>query len=214
MYDFVGASQTVKEKINYIYVNVVLSRIKLESTRIQRYPKLIDLLDKVLREQIPLSENLPLLFIAVVLLWPQENCPVCRSLGKYILQMRTSYHTEMKEVYIAKRPIVHFFLGKKRGYERLVHLGEIKRCSMAEEGQFISMWENGKLWKEKKVEELLCRVTGEVKGKFILADTCTPDLKVEVTPMFQSQLSGYAEGSKVSFLIGFSMRGPLALDIN
>lgn len=214
MYDFVGASQTVKEKINYIYVNVVLSRIKLESTRIQRYPKLIDLLDKVLREQIPLSENLPLLFIAVVLLWPQENFPVCRSLGKYILQMRTSYHTEMKEVYIGKRPIVHFFLGKKRGYERLVHLGEIKRCSMAEEGQFISMWENGKLWKEKKVEELLCRVTGEVKGKFILADTCIPDLKFEVTPMFQSQLSGYAEGSKVSFLIGFSMRGPLALDIN
>eukprot|EP00064_Thunnus_orientalis_P025385 superscaffoldBa00012701_g25748 len=214
MYDFVGASQTVKEKINYIYVNVVLSRIKLESTRIQPYPKLIGLLLQVQREKIPLSENLPLLFIAVVLLWPQENGPPCRGLGKYISQMRTSYHTEMKEVYNGKRPIVHFFLGKKRGYERLVHLGEIKRCCMAEEGQFISMWENGKLWKEKKVEELLCRVTGTVKGKFILADTCIPDLKFEVTPMFRWQLSGYGEGSKVSFFIGFSMRGPLALDIN
>lgn len=213
MYDFICASRTVKEKINYIYVNVVLSCIKLESPRIKPYQKLIDFLLQVLHEQIPLNENLPLLFITVVLLWPQENCRACGNLGKYISQMRTSYHTEMKEVYNGKRPIVHFFLGKKQGYERLVHLREIKRCSMAEKGQFTSMWENGTLWKEKKVEELLCRVTGRVKGKFILADTCIPDLKVEVTPMFRWQLSGYAEDSKVSFLIGFSMRGPLALDI-
>lgn len=216
-YEFVcalGQDQTVKERINSIYVHVVLSRIKLESPRIQPYQKLIDLLCQILREQIPLSENLPLHFIAVVLLWPQKHGPIYRSLGRYISQMRTSYHTVMREVYNGKRPIVHFFLGKKQGYERLVHLGEIKRCIMADERQFVCMWENGKLWKEKKVEELLCRVTGEVKSKVILADTFIPDLKVEVAPMFQTQLSGQAEGSKVSFFLGFSMRGPLAFDIN
>ncbi|XP_070770910.1 sterile alpha motif domain-containing protein 9-like [Enoplosus armatus] len=212
-YDFVCANDpTVKERINLLYVTVVLSVIKLESAHIRPYQTLMDLLCNVLRERIPLNDNLPLHFIAVVLLWPQQHNPQCRSLGKYICQMRTSYHTQMKEVYNGKRPIVHFFLGKKQGYERLVHLGKIERCIRA--GQFPSMWENGEIWREEKVGELLCRVTGEVKSRLILADTCIPDLKVEVTPVFRSQLSGRAEGSKVSFFVGFSMKGPVALDIN
>ncbi|XP_038575604.1 sterile alpha motif domain-containing protein 9-like [Micropterus salmoides] len=216
-YDFVclpDHKPTIKERINFLYFNVVLSRIKLESTHIQPYQKLIDVLCEVLREPIPLSDNLPLHFIAVVLLWPQQNSRECRSLGKFISQVRTSYHTEMKEVCNGKRPIIHFFLGKKQGYDRLVHFGEIKRCITAGQEQFSSMWANGKIWKEKKVEELLCRVTGEVKFGSILADTCVPGLKVEVTPVFRGQLVGHAEGSKVSFFTGFSMKGPVALDIN
>ncbi|XP_023272840.1 sterile alpha motif domain-containing protein 9-like [Seriola lalandi dorsalis] len=204
---------SVKERINFIYVNVVLSCTKLQSQNLQPYHKLTELLHKVLCEQIQINEVLPLYFITVVLLWPQPGLPPCTRLGKYISQMKTSYHTEMREMYNGKRPIVHFFLGKKQGYERLVPLREIKRCIRTSE-QFTSMWENGRIWKEKKVEELLCRVTGEVKNNLILADTYIPDLKVEVTPMFRSQLSWRADGSKVSFFIGFSMKGPLALDIN
>ncbi|XP_044072548.1 sterile alpha motif domain-containing protein 9-like [Siniperca chuatsi] len=216
-YDFVCApdrNPTMKERINFIYVNVVLSCIKLQSAHIQPYQKLINVLCQVLHEQIPLNDNLPLHFIAVVLLWPQQDRPECRNLGKYISQMKTSYYRVMKDVYNGKRPIVHFFLGKKQGYERLVHFGEIKRCVLAGQEQFSSMWENGKIWKERKVEELLCRVTGVVKNGLILADTCIPDLKVEVTPVFQGQLSGHAQGSRVSFFTGFSMKGPVALDIN
>ncbi|XP_034417537.1 sterile alpha motif domain-containing protein 9-like [Cyclopterus lumpus] len=207
---------TVKERINFIYVNVVLSCIKLATTHIAPYQKLIHLLCQVLREQIPLNENLPLRFAAVVLLWPQQHCLdglPSHSLGMHISQMKTSYHIEMKEVYNGKRPIVHFFLGKKQGYERLVHLGEIKRCIMAGQEEFILMWENGSIWTKKKVEERLCRVTGQVKYKSILADTCIPDLKLEITPMFQSQLSRHAQESIVSFFIGFSIKGPVALDI-
>lgn len=219
LYDFVfdyDRNQTVKDRINFIYVNVVLSRIKLKSQHFLPYQKLIDFLCQVLNAQIPLGDSLPLHFIAVVLLWPQQNqvSQQCRSLGLYISRMRTSYHTEMKEMYNGKRPIVHFFLGKKQGYDKLVHFGDIKRCITAE--QFSSMWENGKIWKVKKVVDLLCRVTGEVKNNFILADTCVWDtsLRFEVTPVFRCQLSGRGQGSKVSFFVGFSMKGPVALDIN
>ncbi|XP_031725886.1 sterile alpha motif domain-containing protein 9-like isoform X1 [Anarrhichthys ocellatus] len=207
---------TVKEKINFIYVNVVLSCIKLASPHIKLYQNLISLLGQVLCEQIPLGEILPLQFIAVVLLWPQQHCPemvLSKSLGKHISQMRTSYYMVMKEVYKGKWPIVHFILGKKQGYERLVHLEEIKRCIRGGQEDFTVMWENGKIWKEKKVEECLCRVTGQVNNKLILADTYIPGLKLEIAPMFQSQLSGYAQESEVSFFIGFSIKGPVALDI-
>ncbi|XP_071340473.1 sterile alpha motif domain-containing protein 9-like [Trachinotus anak] len=211
-YEFVcHHNPTVKERINFIYVNVVLSCIKLQSQYLRPYQKLIDLLEQVLREQTQINDMLPLHFIAVMLLWPQQRRPQCRSLGKYISQLRMFYHTEMREMYNGKSPIVHFFLGKKQGYERLVPLREIKRCIMAGPEQFASMWENGRIWKEKKVEEVLCRVTGRVKNNLILADTCIP---IEVTPMFRNQISGRAEGSKVSFYTGFSLKGPLALDIN
>ncbi|XP_026152149.1 sterile alpha motif domain-containing protein 9-like [Mastacembelus armatus] len=217
-YDFVCAPDhkpTVTEKINLIYVNVVLSRIKLESSLVKPYKKLLDLLHQIQRGHVPLSDYLSLHFIAVVLLWPQQHHTDGRVLQKCISQIRTSYHTEMKGVYKGKWPTVHFFLGKKPcGYERLVTLREIKKCITAGPEQFASMWENGKIWKEKKVEELLCRVRGEVKNHLILADTCVPDQKVEVNPFFRSQVSGHADGSKVSFFIGFSIKGPLALDIN
>ncbi|KAM8748841.1 sterile alpha motif domain-containing protein 9-like isoform 2-T3 [Acanthopagrus schlegelii] len=206
---------TVKEKINFLYVNVVLSRLKLESPLVLPYQNLMQLLSQVLQEPVSLSDSLSLHFIAVVLLWPKQGqaSPACRSLGHNISQMKTSYHAMMKEVYNGKTPVIHFFLGKKQGYEGLVPLGEIKKCIRVEQQMFSSMWENGIIWKEEKVKDLLYRVTGRVMGNVILAD-CIPDLKVEVAPVFRSELRGHAHGSKVSFFLGFSMRGPLALDVN
>ncbi|XP_069010488.1 sterile alpha motif domain-containing protein 9-like [Embiotoca jacksoni] len=216
-YDFVcapGHNSTPKERINLIYANVVLSCIKLESQHFYPYQKLIYLLGQVLQEQIPLTESLPLYFIAVLLLWPHlYGSTECRNLGRYISMMKASYHTTMKEVYNGKSPVVHFLLGKKPGYGQLVPNGELKRCIKAGQEVFASMWRNGKIWKHKRVQELLCRVTGEVKSNCILADTCFPHLKFEVAPMYRSQISGHAEWARVSFFIGFSMRGPLALDI-
>ncbi|KAM4558428.1 sterile alpha motif domain-containing protein 9-like isoform 1-T3 [Odontesthes bonariensis] len=205
-------SLNLKDRINSIYANVVLSRIKLDSREILPYSKLINLLSEVLREQIPLNDCLPLYFIAVALLWPPSEDPKCKSLGSFISQMKTLYHEELKEVYNGKSPIVHFMLGKKLGYERLVNMGEIRRI-VARQEEFAAIWGNGKIWKEKRVKELLFRATGEVKRAGILTDTDIRDVKVEVAPMYRSQISGYAEGSKVSFFIGFSMKGPLALDI-
>ncbi|XP_017294836.1 sterile alpha motif domain-containing protein 9-like [Kryptolebias marmoratus] len=204
---------TLTERINFIYVSVVLSRIKLGSHHLVAYSVLLNDLFQVLAAQTPLNDSLALFFITVVLLWPQPQHPECRGLGQFISKMKTSYHAELKEVYNGKSPIIHFLLGNKPGYERLVHAGVIKSHVTVGQEEFASMWGNGKIWKDKKVRELLCRVTGEVKHDGILADTCIPDLKLEVVPMYRSQISGYSEGTKVSFLIGFSLKGPLALDI-
>lgn len=201
----------LKEKINFIYVNVVLSCTKLQSQHLMRYPELLKFLIQVLNEQIPMEEILALSFITVVLLWPQPQCTTCLNLGMYISDMKTAYHDEMKEVYNGKTPIIHFLLGNKLGYERLVPVGAIKSCIGV--GQFASMWGNDRIWKERKVRELLLRVTGEVTPDGILADTCVRDLKLQVVPKYRSQISGYMLGTKVSFFIGFSMKGPLALDI-
>lgn len=202
-----------KEKINFIYANVVLSCIKLQSQHLLPYSKLLKFLLQVLNERTSITESLALFFITVLLLWPQAQCPECRNLGSFISKMKTTYHSEMKEVYNGKTPIIHFLLGNELGYERLVHVGAIKSCIGVGPEEFASMWENGRIWKGKKVRERLLRVCGEVKRDGILADTCIRDLKLEVVPVYRSQISGYFEGTKVTFFIGFSLKGPLALDI-
>lgn len=209
-------NQTLKDRINLIYANVVLSHIKLGSPQMLPYQQLIDFLCYVLSGTISLSDNLPLHFIAVALLWPEQNqfSPQSHCLRMYISQLRTSYDIVMKEVCNGKRPVVHFFLGKKPGYGKLVHIGEIQRCIEADEENFSSMLENGRIWKERKVVNLLFRVTGEVCNKLIQAETCIRGVRFEVTPVFRNQLSGRANGSKVSFFLGFTMKGPVALDIN
>uniref|UniRef100_A0A672HKM7 Uncharacterized protein n=1 Tax=Salarias fasciatus TaxID=181472 RepID=A0A672HKM7_SALFA len=204
---------TPKEKINFCYVNVALSRVRPKSKHLWPYNHITDLVLQILQEQHQLHDNLPLLFIAVVLLWPSPRNPAYKSLGTLISHLKTCYHAEMKEVYNGKTPVIHFLLGKKSGYDRLVHIEEIKRSIKDGQEQFECMWENGRIWKEREVKKLLWRVTGVVRDDFILADTHIPDLKPQVSPMFQSQISGRHEGSKVSFFIGFSLNGPIALDI-
>ncbi|KAM4562026.1 sterile alpha motif domain-containing protein 9-like [Fundulus diaphanus] len=215
-YDFVCQPQhnpTPKEKINLIYASVVLSRIKLESKWVLPYQELIKRLCQVLNEPTPSGESLQLFFIAVVLLWPTSPGPVHRDLGRFISQMKTAYHSALKEVYNGRSPVVHFVLGNRPGYQQLVPIRAIQSCIPDAEEQFASLWRNGKIWKEKKVKELLRRVTGAVHRDGILVDTCIRDLRLEVSPMYRPQISGYADGSKLSFFLGFSMKGPLALDI-
>lgn len=204
---------TPKDKINFIYANVVLSCRKLNARVLLPHNILLKLLQDVLHDPVPLNDNLSLFFIAVVLLWPGTQVPECIELRRYTSQMKTHYHSAMKEVYNGKTPKVHFLLGQKLGYERLVDVSEVKSCITVEEDEFISMWGNGGLWKETKVRDHLLRVKGEVKSDGILAQALKPDLRCEVAPMYKSQISGLPEGSRVSFFLGFTLKGPLALDI-
>ncbi|KAM4731329.1 LOW QUALITY PROTEIN: sterile alpha motif domain-containing protein 9-like [Anableps anableps] len=218
-YNLIYKSNQMKaiEKINMIYANVVLGCIKPESAAIS-YQGLLNVLSEVLRKTHEEEEYFSLLFIAVVLLWPSPEHEVCSQLGTYISQLKTSYHEQMKEVFNGKRPVVHFLLGRMSNYERLVQIKAIQSCITGTQEEFASQWGNGQIWKNQEVRGLLERVTGQVKHNWqakrneILVDICR-NLRLEVIPMFRSQISGFPDGSKVSFFIGFSMKGPLALDI-
>lgn len=202
------------EKINYIYINVVVSCVNLTLIE-EPFHSLVSLLCRCLKN--PTRDiHLPLYFIAVLLLWPQPHITRTESgqLRAYISHLNSAYQNEMKQIYNGKKATVHFFLGAKPGYQQFVHLDEIKTCINASNELFASQWVNGSVWKNIKVQELLCRVTGKVKSRKILVHTCNAEIKVEVSPLFQSQLQEHQEGSIASCLIGFSMEGPVAIDIS
>lgn len=198
------------EIINMIYANVVLGCVKPESAVVS-YQDLLTALSVLLKETHQDEEHFSLLFIAVVLLWPPPEHELFMYVGTYISQLKTSYFDQMKEVFNGKRPIVHFLLGKGSNYERLLQMKVIQSCITKTQEQFESQWGNGQIWENEKVRGLLKRVEGRVDHNVILVDYSN-NVRLEVIPLFRSQISGL-HGMNVSFFIGFSIKGPLALGI-
>ncbi|XP_064180864.1 sterile alpha motif domain-containing protein 9-like [Anguilla rostrata] len=206
-------ARIVKIKVNYIYANIVLAAIKPASKCILPYTELLNLLCEVLRDYIPHEDSKALYFIAVALLWPGSN-PLAvaerflPAIISYVSQLRTSFWHEMGSVWHAKKPVVHFYLGKRHGYGRLVSRADVEKFAGAQSGCL----GESETWKHGKIQDLLFRAYGMVQRQKIFADTPNPDVKIEVNPVYKSQLCG-GEHRRVSFFIGFSMHGPLAFDI-
>ncbi|MBN3320397.1 SAMD9 protein, partial [Atractosteus spatula] len=220
LYDLIlkhSRNKTVKSRVNYIYANIVLHCIKPASQFICRYHNLINELVHVLGCPIQDSDSLALYFIATALLWPDRNLAagekMSEKLGNYISQMRTSFWSQMHSVWHSKKPTVHFYLGKKQGYDRLVPRDQIEMCIRPSQVGVNSFGANGRIRKEEMKQQLLCRVIGEIQNNSILAETPNPGVKIPVTPVYKSQLTGRGNSTRVSFYIGFSMNGPLAFDI-
>lgn len=206
----------LKDTVNFIYAHIVLSKIKPGSQILLAYMDLLCRVCEALHCCTPLSDSLALHFIAVVMLWPETN-PILSGgnlsdrLGSYVSQMKSSFSNEMKPVCNGMRAVVHFYLGKKAGYFRLITQKDIESC-VGSQQTVSGLLQNGKIWDSKEVQDMLRRVTGRVSKNSIVADTSNPNVKVTVYPLFKSQLCA-DQGDRVSFFVGFSMNGPVALGI-
>ncbi|XP_072542238.1 sterile alpha motif domain-containing protein 9-like [Salminus brasiliensis] len=201
-----------KDTVNFIYANIVLSQVRPESQLLQPYMKIFQLLSDTLKLPTPLNESLPLHFISVVMLWPEtisvlSGGNLSDKLGSYVSQLRNSFSNEMKPACNGKRAVIHLYLGRKTGYQRLITQKEIDKCVGSEQSM-----QNGKIWRNEKVRNILRKVTGTIGRHVIIADTSNENVKVHVSPVFKSQLCG-EEGAKVSFFVGFTINGPVALGI-
>ncbi|XP_043090953.1 sterile alpha motif domain-containing protein 9-like [Puntigrus tetrazona] len=193
-----GVMNTVK----FIYANVILANINPESPHIMPYQDLCQLLIKVIENPTPFSEILPLHYITILLLRQEKDCP----LSTFVSQIKLSYLKDLKPVSNGKRAAVHFYLGKDEGYAGLISQRDINRCLRPEQ-DISTEWDDEKIWKQVRDCEKLYRVSGKICEGFISV------ANVKVYPMFRSQLHKES-GTEVSFFIGFSMNGPVALDID
>ncbi|XP_027020090.2 sterile alpha motif domain-containing protein 9-like [Tachysurus fulvidraco] len=203
-----------KDTVNFIYANIVLSKISPESRFLVPYRELHILVCQTLQRRTPLKDSLALHFTAVMMLWP-DNVSVDKlsdRMGSYVSQMKSSFSNEMKPVCNGKRAVVHFYLGKKTGFDRLIIQKDIDSCVDSQQTMSREL-QNGKVWENEKVQTMLRRVTGTVSRNAIMADTANPDVKVPVCPLFKSQLCGDLD-ERVSFFVGFTMNGPVAIGIH
>lgn len=191
----------LKDNINFIYANVILANINPESQYITPYQDLRKLLLNIIDRPRSFSEILPLYYMTVLLLWQEAR----RELPTCVSQMKTFYLNELKHLSNGQRAAVHFYLGKGKGYGALISHRDINSCLGS--GQDIStQWDNEKIWKQVRDSKKLCRVSGEIRNNLIWV----ADVKVMVDSMFRIRKES---GTRVTFFIGFSMNGPVALDI-
>ncbi|XP_063069071.1 sterile alpha motif domain-containing protein 9-like [Engraulis encrasicolus] len=210
MYLYTHNYANLRDAVNYIYASVVLACVWPQSKHILKYMELLQILSQVLSSQVPHADTLAVHFIASVVLWPENNPLFCdklsQKLGTYLSQLKSTFSNEMQSMEHGKKPAVHFYLGQKPGYGRLVSHGHLSKNWSPE------YFNNGQIWREESVRRNLQRVQGVVQRNFILADTCNPSVKVEVLPQYLTHLKG-KEQKPVTFYIGFTMKGPVAFDI-
>ncbi|KAK7167025.1 hypothetical protein R3I94_001431 [Phoxinus phoxinus] len=200
-YQFIRKSQEASptDIVNFIYANVILANINPESQYITPYHDLRELLFETITHA---GEILPLYYITVLLFWQEAD----RTLPTFVSQMKTLYSTYLKPVSNGKRAAVHFYLGKDKGYGGLISHRDIN--SWLGSGQNISTQrDDEKIWKQVRNSNKLHRVSGQICNGFIsVADR-------RVYPTFKCQLHKES-GTRVTFFIGFSINGPVALDID
>ncbi|XP_062390823.1 sterile alpha motif domain-containing protein 9-like [Sardina pilchardus] len=201
----------LRDVVNYIYANLVLACVWPQSRFLVSYADILQMMREVLLQQVPQhTDSLGVHFIATVILWP-ENHPLfpaklSERLRTCLSQLKNTFRNEMQSMEHGKRPVVHFYLGQKQGYDRLISHAVLDKLGSHEK------FDNGQIWREERVRRILQRVNGVVQRNCILAHTCNPNVKVEVRPQYMSHLKG-RECNPVSFYVGFTMKGPVAFDI-
>ncbi|XP_016398717.1 sterile alpha motif domain-containing protein 9-like [Sinocyclocheilus rhinocerous] len=197
MYNFILKSKEARlmDTVNFIYTNVILAKVEPKSRYIMPYQDLCNLLNKTD------GSILPLYYIKVLLLWStNNNC----DLQDLVSKMKESYSTELKPWSSGKKAAVHFYLGEKKGYDGLIFHREINSGS---EQNISTQWDDENIWRKMNESKKLCRVSGKIANDLIRVKG------VEVDPIFRRQLCKESDKS-VTFFIGFSMNGPVALDIH
>ncbi len=203
-YDLILKSKEARlmDRVNFIYANVILANISPESQFIMPYQDLCKLLLEIINHPTPFREILPLQYITVLLLRQEEDC----ALQTFVSQMKLSYSNDLRPVSNGKRAAVHFYFGKDEGYSGLISHRDINSC-LGSKQNISTKWDDEKIWKQVRDCEKLFRFSGKICSGFISV------ANVKVDPMFRSQLHKES-GTGVSFFVGFSMNGPVALDID
>ncbi|KAG5832687.1 hypothetical protein ANANG_G00293780 [Anguilla anguilla] len=218
-------SGPLSDTLCYLLSNIALSCVDPESEDILPFTNLTSILHSLLKEEHGPDHETELYFLALVLLWPgnSESIPTRvegqqnrnpgeddSNLNIYVTRLQKAYekcyHRYLRSRYI--RP--HFFLREGTEYGRLVHWSTVKRWVTAsakydtQESRAFHLWINEAVWENAQ----LLRVQGIIKDRKMFA--CVGQREVLVHPDNVAQVRS---PGRVSFYLGFNIRGPVAFDI-
>ncbi|XP_033858346.3 sterile alpha motif domain-containing protein 9-like isoform X1 [Acipenser ruthenus] len=207
-----SSTKTKEDDLNFILANIVLNCINPGSVNITDHTELEFILKNVLsdKEKDKSQTSAEMYFLALLLLWPKEGTK------SYVDKIWECFQNQY-ELHLRSRFIVpHFFLGQSSGLSRVVHKSQIDTCLFTNpksipgdlSEKINTLWHNGELWKNDEVKKLLCRVEGRTEGHEVFAQH--GKVKIRVQPDKRADVKN---GHKVSFYLGFSIKGPMAYDI-
>ncbi|XP_055797050.1 sterile alpha motif domain-containing protein 9-like [Salvelinus fontinalis] len=196
---------------NLILANIILHTLKPISNNEKCHKDLCDILMKTLQDigvQHPSPEPY---YLALLLLWPSSN-EENTDIRTYVNSLRNSSRRELPYLSRKCSTIVHFYLGPKKGLQRLVTKPKLDECfSGVPRADLAQLWWSEGIFKEREIIDRLYRVNGTVEQSELYANY--GKLKIPVRPAYLGGIrSGYSK-ENVSFFLGFAIDGPLAYDI-
>ncbi|CAH6779187.1 sterile alpha motif domain-containing protein 9-like [Phodopus roborovskii] len=204
-----------KETQNFILANIILSCLKPSSKYILPFNTLKTKLREVL-QLVGLSHPYPdPYFLACLLFWPEskELDQDSTLIEKYVSSLNRSFRRQYKHMCRSKQPSTLFYLGQKKGLNRLVHKAEIERY-LSEVQDSNSFWQSGVVWEKREVKDLLRLLDGQAEGKLIYVEYGTEaKIKIPVNSVYSGPLRSGRNIERVAFYLGFSIEGPLAYGI-
>lgn len=213
-----NSQATLKEKQNFILANVVLNCVKPKSTELRHFEELRSQLVSILEKVEPNSHCVEPFFLASLLFWPENRKQLnedSRKMDKYVRRLSESFKELYGTVCCSKQPVAHFYLAKGSGLNRFVHKRKIDQLfSSLSEQELNVFWQNGNIWKEKAVHDLLLPLDGRAEGTVIYINYGSNEpFRIPAKPVPSCLLKNGPNIQRVSFYLGFSVAGLLAYNV-
>uniref|UniRef100_UPI003AABFF2F sterile alpha motif domain-containing protein 9-like n=1 Tax=Centroberyx gerrardi TaxID=166262 RepID=UPI003AABFF2F len=190
-----------KQCSDYAVLNYILAKIMLHNIG-EAFPDA--LIRRILIKKMPLNATEPpeLHMLAALMFWPKDK--------ESIQQMHCSYEHAYKKHFRSRylRPL--FFLGKGKGLSRIIHKSILDDifCEGNEDRKQDLNKNWSKIFKHLRIQERLLKIHGVVRNYKVYATF--GDTEIEVDADLRDSLW---KSGQVSFYLGFTIRGPVAFDI-
>ncbi|MBN3307559.1 SAM9L protein, partial [Amia calva] len=203
---------------NYILCQIALGCVSPGSPKLATFRQLQELSLRFSKGRINTCLT-SAFFLHTLLFWPDEmqdkepNERNNKILMAAIDNLKRLYEHKIKNVPSRKKRIfTHFFLGNGNGLHRIVHRSRLEKCIKGSLNERRLKWLNGEVWKTPEVTQLLKRVEGWTENEKLFVWGSCKHSKIKVIPLHSASLPHMNEN--VSFYLGFSFNGPVALHIN
>ncbi|XP_029913094.1 sterile alpha motif domain-containing protein 9-like [Myripristis murdjan] len=199
---------------NYIVTHIALNCLAPQSPKVATLKTLQDLSKQFPADKKKCSPTT--LFLLTMLSWPddgdKEKEAKYETVQLAVRHLRDHYLTKKKDIPQRKRRIyTHFFLSNASGLNKFVHKTKLQTIlkvrSISEKRM---KWFTGEAWKMPEIAQMLKHVSGWTEdGKVYLEGPQRN--KFEIPALYT--LSVPPGNENVTFYLGFTLRGPVAVNI-
>uniref|UniRef100_A0AAY5EEH8 SAM domain-containing protein n=1 Tax=Electrophorus electricus TaxID=8005 RepID=A0AAY5EEH8_ELEEL len=206
-----SSTKSHQDLTNHLLAHIILKVIKPKSKRAKPQKEMTDLLKELLQE-VGLQHQFPEpYYLALLLLWPRKShSDQNKDITTYVERIRISCRKQFSHMFRARTPIVHFYLGKSDGLDRLVSKAALDGFFSKVRERNV-LWQSADIFKEQQVKDKLLRINGTIEQGELYAEY--GNLRIPVRPAYLGGIRSGHSTEKVSFYVGFAIDGPLAYDI-
>ncbi|XP_017277259.1 sterile alpha motif domain-containing protein 9-like [Kryptolebias marmoratus] len=203
------------ELSNFIFCQIALNCILPGSSKLFSLQKLQEL-SKRFKTQGKYMSSASALFLLSLLFWPETTQEVSSADLQILLSAIDALQRlcEQKIKFMSQRKsriVTHFFLAKAKGLNKIVHRSVIEKQIKGTLSEKKLKWLGGEVWKTKEVVQQLKRIEGWTENENLYVQ-CGHKNKIRIIPRYSASMPHGNE--RVTFYLGFSFDGVVALDIH